>query len=197
MNDVVRANLLEAQSTLSALLSNQVALDNIAKAGELLSNTFSKGGRVYSCGNGGSMCDAMHFAEELSGRFRQNRPGLGALAISDVGHMTCVSNDYGYEYVFSRFLEAHGRAGDVLVGISTSGTSKSILNAVDVAKKLGMHVIGLHGRPGSALAKAADIEIGTPGGQFADRVQECHIKVIHILIELVERALFPENYSTK
>jgi D-sedoheptulose 7-phosphate isomerase len=195
MQHIVTQSLHEAQQALAALLSNTATLGQIAQGGELLANAFKQGGKVYSCGNGGSMCDAMHFAEELSGRYRKNRLALGASAISDVGHMTCVSNDYGYEHVFARFLEGHGRKGDVLLAISTSGTSKSILNAVHEAKRLGMHVIGMHGRPGCELAKLADIDIATPGGQFADRVQECHIKVIHILIEIVERSLFPDNYS--
>jgi D-sedoheptulose 7-phosphate isomerase len=195
MYDVVTRSLIEAQETLAALLRNQSTLGQITKAGDVLAQSLKAGAKVYSCGNGGSMCDAMHFAEELSGRYRKNRPALGALAISDVGHMTCVSNDYGYEHVFARFLEGHGRAGDVLLAISTSGTSKSILNAVHQSKKLGMQIIGLHGRPGCELAQLSDINICTPGGQFADRVQECHIKVIHILIEMVERKLFPENYS--
>ena len=140
------------------------------------------------------MCDAMHFAEELSGRYRKNRPALGAMAISDVGHMTCISNDYGYESVFSRFIEGMGRPGDVLLAISTSGTSKSILNAITQAKSMHMRVIGLHGREDSPLSKMVDIDICTQGGEFADRVQECHIKIIHIIIEIVERKIFPQNY---
>ncbi|MBA3255005.1 MAG: SIS domain-containing protein, partial [Burkholderiaceae bacterium] len=146
------------------------------------------------CGNGGSMCDAMHFAEELTGRFRDNRPGYAALAISDASHLSCVGNDYGYDQVFARFIEAHGRAGDVLLAISTSGTSRNVLSAVDVAHRLGMKVIGLTGRAATPLAESADIAIVTAAGRYADRVQELHIKVIHILIELVERRLAPENY---
>lgn len=141
------------------------------------------------------MCDAMHFAEELSGRFRNDRPALAALAISDVGHMTCVANDYGYEYVFSRYLEAHGQQGDFLLAISTSGKSRSILNAVEVAHNRGMRVIGLHGRRGSPLDDASDYSICTPGGAYADRVQELHIKVVHILIEIIERTTLPETVS--
>ncbi len=170
-------------------------LQRIAAAGQLLADTFAAGGRAYSCGNGGSMCDAMHFAEELTGRFRDNRPGYAALAISDASHLSCVGNDYGYEQVFARFIEAHGRAGDVLLAISTSGTSKNVLAAVDTARQRGMKVIGLTGRERTPLAESADIAIVTAAGQYADRVQELHIKVIHILIELVERKLAPENYA--
>lgn len=191
----IRAALEEAAGSLRSLIADEAALANIAAAGELLANSFAAGGRAYSCGNGGSMCDAMHFAEELTGRFRDDRPGYAALAISDPGHLSCVGNDYGYEQVFARYLEAHGRAGDVLLAISTSGTSKNVLAAAKVAQQLGMKVIGLTGKPGTALAQLADIAIVTPGGKYADRVQELHIKVIHILIELVERRLAPGNYA--
>ena len=190
----VRANLEEAQSALKDLLANEKVIKAIADAGTLLISTFKAGGRVYSCGNGGSMCDAMHFAEELSGRFRKDRAGLPATAISEPGHITCVANDFGYEYVFSRYLEAHAKKGDCLLAISTSGKSKNVLTAAEAAKKIGVKVIGLMGKADSPLGKLSDIIITTPGGQYADRVQELHIKTIHIMIELVERALFPENY---
>jgi D-sedoheptulose 7-phosphate isomerase len=191
----IRSALDEAAASLANLIADDAALEIIAAAGGLLADTFAGGGRAYSCGNGGSMCDAMHFAEELTGRFRDNRPGYAALAISDPGHLTCVGNDYGYEQVFARYLEAHGRAGDLLLAISTSGTSRNIVAAALAAKKLKMKVIGLTGRSGTPLAELADIAIVTPGGKYADRVQELHIKVIHILIELVERRLAPGNYA--
>ena len=141
------------------------------------------------------MCDAMHFAEELSGRFRRDRPPLAAVAISDPGHITCTGNDYGFDHIFSRYIEAHGRPGDVLVAISTSGESKNVVLAANRAHEVGLRVIGLTGRVGSSLGCAADVEICTAAGAFADRVQELHIKVIHILIELVERTVFPDNYA--
>ena len=141
------------------------------------------------------MCDAMHFAEELSGRYRLGRAPLAATSISDPGHLTCVANDYGFDYVFSRYIEGHGRPGDCLVAISTSGKSLSIIRAAEVARAAGMIVIGLHGSLGCPLESHLDVNICTPVGKFADRVQELHIKVLHILIELVERDLFPENYS--
>jgi D-sedoheptulose 7-phosphate isomerase len=191
----VKNTLDEALGALQALIGNEVMLQRIAAAGQLLADTFAAGGRAYSCGNGGSMCDAMHFAEELTGRFRDDRPGYAALAISDPSHLSCVGNDYGYQQVFARFIEAHGRAGDVLLAISTSGTSKNVLAAVDAARQRGMKVIGLMGRERAPLAESADIAIVTTAGQYADRVQELHIKVIHILIELVERKLAPENYE--
>jgi D-sedoheptulose 7-phosphate isomerase len=195
--DVVLATLHEAADSLARLQADSAMLDRIGQAGVLLSDTFAAGGKAYSCGNGGSMCDAMHFAEELTGRFRDNRPGYAALAISDPGHLSCVGNDYGYEQVFARFIEAHGRTGDVLLAITTSGTSRNVLAAAQAAKRLGMKVIGLTGRAGTPIAELADIAIVTPGGKYADRVQELHIKVIHILIELVERRLAPDNYRTQ
>lgn len=191
----IRAALDEAAEALARLRADDATLVRIEQAGEMLASCFSAGGRAFSCGNGGSMCDAMHFAEELTGRFRQDRPGYAALAISDPSHLSCVGNDYGYEQVFARYVQAHGRAGDVLLAISTSGTSRNVIAAVHAAKALGVRVIALTGRAGTPISEAADIAIVTPGGRYADRVQELHIKVIHILIELVERRLAPGNYA--
>jgi len=193
--DIVRATLAEARGALDALLADAAMLAAIARAGELLATTFAAGGKVYSCGNGGSMCDAMHFAEELTGRYRDDRPGYAAIAIADASHLSCVGNDYGYEQVFARYLAAHGRAGDVLLAISTSGTSSNVVAAARKARELGVKVLALTGRPNTPICELADIAIVTPGGKYADRVQELHIKVIHILIELVERQLAPANYA--
>lgn len=191
---VITDTLREARSAIDALLANERTLAAIAEAGRVLTASLAQGGRVYSCGNGGSMCDAMHFAEELSGRFRLDRKPLAAVAISDPGHMTCVANDFGYEAVFSRYIEAHGRRGDCLLAISTSGKSPNVLAAARAAAAQGVKVIAMTGRVGAPLSELADIEICTPVGRFADRVQELHIKIVHILIELIERELFPENY---
>ena len=149
-----------------------------------------------SCGNGGSLCDAMHFAEEMTGRYRQNRRPYRAQAIADASHLACVANDFGYEDVFSRWVEAFGKPGDVLLAITTSGTSKNVVKAARTARERGVKVIALTGKAGSEITKLADIAVVTPGGAWADRVQELHIKVIHILIELVERELDPKNYQT-
>lgn len=192
----VKAALLDAQKALEALLANEEALNAIEAAGQLMADTIAAGGKILSCGNGGSLCDSMHFAEEMTGRYRLNRPGFAAIAISDPSHMSCVGNDYGYEEVFARYTQAVGRPGDVLLAITTSGTSKNILKAVEAAKANGMKVVGMTGRVGSPLAEMADIAIVTPSGSaYADRVQELHIKAIHIMIELVERRLAPENYA--
>lgn len=188
--------LQQAAQALSQLSGDAQVLAAIEHGAALLINTFQQGGRVYACGNGGSMSDAMHFAEELTGRFRHDRAGLPAQAISDVGHLTCVANDFGFDQVFARFLQSHGRKGDCLLAISTSGKSTNVVNAAIAAKEeLGMSVLALTGRAGSQLGVLADVCIATPAGEFADRVQELHIKVIHILIELVERQFFPENYA--
>lgn len=192
---VVVDALQEAQAALASLLANVQTLANIEQAAALLVRTFEQGGRVYSCGNGGSMSDAMHFAEELTGRYRGNRPGLPAQAISDVGHLTCVANDFGYDQVFSRYVLSHGRPGDCLLAISTSGKSINVVKAAVAAHELGMTVVALTGVPTSELGALADVCMATPGGAFADRAQELHIKVIHILLELVERHFFPANYE--
>lgn len=158
----------------------------IESAGRLMVTSINGGGKIISCGNGGSMCDAMHFAEELTGRYRENRKAIAALSISDASHISCVANDYGYDFIFSRYLEALGRKGDVLLAISTSGNSKNILEAINTARKNGMLVIGLTGKTGGKMAELCDIEIRAPFSEFADRAQEIHIKVIHSLIDYIE-----------
>jgi D-sedoheptulose 7-phosphate isomerase len=195
MIEHIRNSLIEAQRALEAFIGSEQTLANIERAGDLLVNSFEARGKAFSCGNGGSMCDAMHFAEELTGRYRKNRPGIAAVSISDASHISCVANDFGYDHIFSRYVESHGREGDVLLAISTSGKSPNVVKAAEAAKALGIKVIALTGKPGSLLESLADVCICAPGGDFADRTQELHIKVIHILIELVERRLSPENYA--
>ncbi len=195
MIEHIKASLTEAKVTLDAFLNDPQSLQSVAQAAQLLITSFENSGRAYSCGNGGSMCDAMHFAEEFTGRFRLDRPGMAAEAVSDPSYISCVANDYGYDQIFARYIQAHGRPGDVLLAISTSGKSPSILNAARVANEIGMHVIGLTGRPGTDLAALSEVCINAPAGRFADRVQEMHIKIIHILIELVERSICPQNYA--
>ncbi len=195
MKQHIYAALNSSQQMLTTFLANDSNIQNIADAAELLIATLANGNRIYSCGNGGSMSDAMHFAEELSGRYRKNRKGLSATAISDPGHITCVANDYGYEFIFSRYLEAHAKPGDCLVAISTSGQSKNVLKATEYAQNNGMKILSLTGRAESPLGQMVDIDLCAGASDFADRVQEIHIKIIHILLELVERKFFPENYS--
>ena len=180
---------------LHKLLSNELALLKIESAVKILIETFENGHRVFSCGNGGSMCDAMHFAEELTGRYRKNRKAYPAIAINDPSHLTCVANDYGYDCVFFRYLEGHSTKGDSLIAISTSGKSPTVLNAAKTAKSHGIHVIASPGNVDPELERLSEVCVCTSGGQFADRIQELHIKVLHILIEMVERHFHPENYK--
>lgn len=187
--DLIRGELSEAADTLAQFLSDDANIKSIEQAAVLLADSFKAGGKVLSCGNGGSHCDAMHFAEELTGRYRENRPGYPAIAISDVSHLSCVSNDFGYDHVFSRFIEAVGKDGDVLLGISTSGNSANVIKAIAAAREKGMKVITLTGKDGGKMAGSADIEIRVPHFGYADRIQEIHIKVIHILILLIEKEM--------
>jgi D-sedoheptulose 7-phosphate isomerase len=191
----IQQALREAAAASVALASDREAAARIEQAGLVLGEALARGRRAWACGNGGSLCDAMHFAEELSGRFRRNRRPLPAAAIIDPAHLTCTANDFGYEQVFSRFLEAHGSPGDALLAISTSGTSANVLAAARGARANGLSVIALTGRSGSPLGLAADVEICTPAGRWSDRVQELQIQVIHLLVELVERQLFPASYA--
>ncbi|MDG6262698.1 D-sedoheptulose 7-phosphate isomerase [Glaesserella parasuis] len=178
--------LQEAQQVLNDFINNQHNLKLIQEAALLITDSFKNGGKILSCGNGGSHCDAMHFAEELTGRYRENRPGYPAIAISDPSHLSCVSNDFGYEYVFSRYVEAIGQKGDILFCLSTSGNSKNVINAIIAAKAKGMKIIAMTGKDGGKIAELADIEIRVPHFRYADRIQEIHIKVIHILMMLIE-----------
>lgn len=190
MKDIIQQSLRESQDVLAQFLADSSKLDAIEKAADCLVEALQQGKKILSCGNGGSHCDAMHFAEELSGRYRENRPALAAMAISDPSHITCVSNDFGYNYIYSRFIEGLGNQGDVLVGISTSGQSANIIEAVKAAKEKGMKVVLLTGKDGGALAGMGAIEIRVDHFGFADRIQEIHIKVIHILIQLIEAKIF-------
>lgn len=181
----IKKQFEEAQLILSQF-QNAENFEKIETAIEMMCTALKAGNKIISCGNGGSMCDAMHFAEELSGRFRNNRRGLAAVSISDPSHISCVANDFGYDFVFSRYIEALGETGDVLLGISTSGNSKNVILAVNEAKKRGMKSIVLTGKDGGELAALADLEIRAPYSDFADRAQEIHIKVIHNLILGIE-----------
>ena len=187
--DLIKSELQEANQVLDKFLADPTNLDNIEQAASLMAEAIKKGGKIISCGNGGSHCDAMHFAEELTGRYRENRRALPAIAISDPSYMSCTSNDYGFDFVFSRFVEGMGTKGDVLLGISTSGNSANIINAVNAAHNNGMKVVILSGKDGGKLAGMADVEIRVPHFGYADRIQEVHIKVIHIFIQLIEKSV--------
>ncbi len=181
--------LEEAQKVLNDFIADQRNIEIIEKAAKLMSDAIASGHKVMSCGNGGSHCDAMHFAEELSGRYRNNRPALAGLAIADTSHISCVGNDYGFDFIFSRFIEGLGQPGDVLLGLSTSGNSKNVKLAFEAAKSKGIKTVALTGKDGGEMAGIADLEIRVPHFGYADRIQEIHIKVIHILIQLIEKNL--------
>lgn len=184
-----RQQLEEAQEVLKKFLDVEDNVNSIVLAANIMANAIKSGNKIISAGNGGSHCDAMHFAEELTGRYRENRPAYGAIAISDPSHLSCVSNDFGFEYVFSRFIEGLGKTGDVFLGISTSGNSANIIRAVETCKKIGIKTVVLTGKNGGNLAGLADVEIRVPHFGYADRIQEVHIKIIHILINLIEKIL--------
>ena len=185
-SEILHQNIQEAQQVLSSFLQNEEQANAFNDAVEIMVSSLKNGGKIMSCGNGGSMCDAMHFAEELSGRFRENRRALAAVSISDPSHISCVGNDYGYNFIFSRYIEGLGKPGDVLLGISTSGNSANVLEAIKVAKEMGIKVVGLTGKDGGKMRGLCDAEICAPFTPFADRAQELHIKIIHSFIQSIE-----------
>lgn len=191
--NLIIGELKEAADLLNRFLSEPGTLDSIQKAAQLMITSINEGGKIISCGNGGSSCDAMHFAEELTGRYRENREPIPAISISDPSHITCTANDFGYNQVFSRYLQAIGKKGDVLLGISTSGNSENVIKAAEVARQKGIKVIILSGKTGGKLAGLADVLINVPHIGYADRIQEIHIKVIHIFILLIEKGLKEGN----
>lgn len=192
MSHIIDA-LKDSHNVLETVLSNQDFLQGIDDATNTFINTFNNGGSVFSCGNGGSLCDSMHFAEELTGRFRKDRAPLPATSIMDPSHFSCVANDFGYEHIFSRYLEAWAKPGDTLLAITTSGNSPNVIEACKVAKKKNVNIIALLGKTGGEVKDFADVSLIVPSN-ISDRIQEIHIKCIHIFIEGIERKLFPENY---
>ena len=193
--DRIRSHFEEASNVLSAFLGDPENIIAVERAAAFMSYCLKQGAKVISCGNGGSMCDAMHFAEEWTGRFRNNRRPLPAIAFSDPSHLTCIANDFGYDEVFAREVDAYGKPGDLLVAISTSGNSPNVLRAVETARAKGITTVGLLGKGGGELKSRVDIPVLVPLAETSDRIQEVHIKVLHIVIEAVERTLFPANYT--
>jgi D-sedoheptulose 7-phosphate isomerase len=183
---IIKKEFLEARSVLDTYLSDDSNFERIEQAGKIMAEALKSGHKLISCGNGGSMSDAMHFAEELSGQYRKRRKALAAISASDPSHITCAGNDFGFEHIFSRFVDAMGQDGDVLLAISTSGNSANIINAAVSAREKGMKVIGLTGKAGGRLAALCDVELRAPFTDYSDRTQEIHIKVIHALIHYIE-----------
>jgi D-sedoheptulose 7-phosphate isomerase len=188
---VVARALTEARVVLDTFITDPTNLETIEALSVLLHQRFAAGHKAMICGNGGSACDALHFAEELTGRFRKNRPPLPAIACADVGHITCTANDYGFEHVYSRWVEALGRSGDVLIALSTSGNSPNMVRAVDAAERRGMTTVALLGKGGGELKGRCDHELIAPG-EHADRIQELHMLVLHVLVEGIE-AMMPDE----
>ena len=186
---IIQDSLAQAHEELERFMSDQDTVPSIEKAAEVMSGCLSNGGKIISCGNGGSLCDATHFAEELTGRFRNDRRPFPAMAINDPAYLTCVGNDYSFDVVFSRWIEAFGKPGDVLLAISTSGTSPNIIKAAEAAKSHGMKVVALTSKKGQTLSALSDVAIMAPDAPHSDRIQEIHIKVIHILIEAIESSI--------
>ena len=192
--DWALAAVREARATIDAFAADAENIAKIGRVSALLAERFRAGNKVLICGNGGSSADAMHFAEELTGRFRKDRRALPAISCSDVGHITCAANDFGFERVFLRWVEALGREGDVLIVLSTSGNSRNIVEAIKAGHHAKMHTVALLGKGGGALKGACGQE-WIIAGEVADRIQEVHMIILHALVEGVERILFPENYS--
>ena len=189
LQPLIRKSLEEARQVIDRFIADEKNLRHIEQAGKIMAEAIAAGHKIISCGNGGSMCDAMHFAEELSGRFRDDRRAVAAISISDPSHITCAANDYGFESIFSRYVEAIGQKGDVLLAISTSGRSGNMIKAAEIAREKEMKVVALTGKTGGELAGIADVEIRVDHKGYSDRIQEVHIKVIHILIEIIEKHL--------
>jgi len=187
--DHIRAHFEEAAEVLQQFLADPSNIETVQSAGNLMVESIKAGGKIIACGNGGSMCDAMHFAEELTGRFRDDRRSIPAVSISDPSHITCVANDYGFDHIFSRYIEGIGDQGDVLLAISTSGNSANVMKGIQAAQLKGVKVVALTGKDGGQVADMCDVEIRAPHSQYADRAQELHIKVIHALIDHIERNL--------
>jgi D-sedoheptulose 7-phosphate isomerase len=193
--DLILQELHQSHSVLTEFMTSEKNIAAIENAANIMIACIKNGGKIIACGNGGSMSDAMHFASELTGRYRKDRGALPALAISDPGHLSCVANDYEYDHVFQRFLDAHARGinNDVLLAISTSGESQNVLNAASLCKNRGIKVISLTGKKNSTLSVLSNIEICVGHNGHADRNQEIHIKIIHILVMLIEKGVFDEQ----
>lgn len=194
MNQTLTSQLVADSIRAISFLQLPSSIQFIEKTAAVLVSAFQQGKKTLAIGNGGSLCDAAHFAEELTGFFRHKRSALPAIAITDPGHISCVANDIGYEWVFARGIAALGQPGDVLIALSTSGKSPSIINAIEEAKKSGIITVAFLGKGGGPLKNVADLELIVDGFDTSDRIQEAHMAALHIIIELVERSLFPDVY---
>jgi D-sedoheptulose 7-phosphate isomerase len=194
MFDLIKESYSTTYKLLEEFIKSAENIELTEKIGKTLAEVFKSGGKVLICGNGGSATDAMHFAEEFTGRFRSDRKALPAIALADSSHITCVGNDYGFNEVFARGVEAYAKSGDMVIGLSTSGNSENVIRAFAQAKKIGCKTVALLGKDGGKLAGKCDYEFIIPG-KTSDRIQELHMIILHIVIEVVERIMFPENYN--
>jgi D-sedoheptulose 7-phosphate isomerase len=194
LREILNQHLLESSEILKIFSTNEEYLNSVTEAAEIIISSLQSGNKIITAGNGGSMCDAMHFASELSGRYRDDRDPIPAISISDPSHITCVGNDYGYDQIFSRYLTAHGNRGDIFFGITTSGNSQNIINACLSAKERNMRIVVLTsdriGTLQTDYRDLVDVSIKTPSSKYADRIQELHIKIIHSIVDMVEKKLF-------
>lgn len=193
LNEHVKNSFFTAYETVKKFVEDNNNIEKTAEVAKALAETYRRGGKSLIAGNGGSNCDALHFAEEFTGRFRKDRKALPSISLSDSSHITCVGNDYGFDFIFSRGVEAYGKEGDFFFGISTSGNSKNVIEAVKMAKEKGLKTVGLLGKDGGKLKGTCDYEFIVEG-ETTDRIQEVHMMILHIIIEGVERVMFPENY---
>lgn len=193
--EIIQQDLNESSLALNCFMSDEKKIEAIEQAVMVMTKALERRNKIISCGNGGSMCDAMHFAEELTGRYRGNRMPLPAIALNDPAHITCTANDFGFEFIFSRSVESLGNRGDVLLAFTSSGNSENILEAAKIAKEKGMKVVGMTGKDGGKLASFCDVEIRAPFSDYADRVQEIHTKVVHILLHCIEKEIGLNNQT--
>ena len=193
LKENIRNSYLTAFETVKTFVENEENIEKTEKIAQELAQAYKNGKKSLIAGNGGSNCDAMHFAEEFTGRFRKYRKALPSISISDSSHITCVGNDYGFDFIFAKGVEAFGQEGDFFFGISTSGNSKNVIEAVKMAKEKKLKTVALLGKDGGKLKGVCDYEFIIPG-ETSDRIQEVHMMILHIIIEGVERTLFPENY---
>jgi D-sedoheptulose 7-phosphate isomerase len=189
----IKKEVLKTKNAIDELLNDELLQDKIVKTKEVCIEALNKGNKIIFCGNGGSAADSQHLAAELVSRFWYNRPGLSAIALTvDTSAITAIGNDYGYDRIFARQLEAVGKEGDILFGFSTSGYSKNVLVAFEEAKKLNITTIGMLGRDGKAIGKLSDIELNMTSNE-TPHIQECHITVGHIICGMIEAEIFPQN----
>ena len=194
MNTPIHQAFLNGVQALQDFLSDHSNITRVEEVSKKIADCFDQGNKVIIFGNGGSACDAAHFAEEFTGRYRKARRALPVITVNDAGHITCVGNDYGFEEIFSRSVDAFTKSGDIVIGLSTSGNSENILRALNLAQEKGATTIALLGKDGGKMNQLYDYQWIAPGGT-SDRIQEIHMMILHIIIEGVERILFPENYS--